>query len=188
MSWLIFPFSTKKIFWSLLLLFSLSACDMELFLPTLKVPLTTSFNFSIDSSDLKSNLYILHEEVSSMDIDSLVTHYGGNPDLLSSVEILSVTLTANKPEGTDLSFLDSSYVSISSAALDETVVADFSELGSSGTEITYSITNEAANVIDYIADADAYTVRIYGEIAPPMPVKKVELLLEIEWEFLVNPF
>jgi hypothetical protein len=159
-----------------------------LFLPTLKVPLTTSFKFSLDSADHKSDVFILHEELSNLDIDSLVTHYGGNPELVSNAEVKSVTLKAKSPEGTDLSFLESSYLTIFSETLDETVVAEFSETGSSGTEITYDLTSEAANVIEYISNEDAYTLRLYGKIAPPIPVGKVELLLEIEWEFLVNPF
>jgi len=186
--WCGLKFFRKKVLYLALILISFSACDLELFLPTLKVPLTTTVNFNIDSSDNKSDVYILHEEVSNLNIDSLITHYGGNPGLVSNAEIKSVKLIVEEPEGTDLSFLVSSYVTILSETLEETVVAESSELGLSGAEIAYKLTPESGNVIDYISASDYYTLRIYGAINPPMPVGRVEVLLEIEWEFLVNPF
>lgn len=187
-SWFGFSFFWKKLIYFSIILLSATACDLDLLMPTLKVPLTTTTNFNIDSTDLKSDVFILHEEVSNMDIDSLITHYGGNPDLVSNAEIKSVKLTAEQPEGTDLSFLVSSYVTISSETLEETVVAESSDVRLSETEITYVLTAESGNVIDYISANNYYTLRIYGTITPPMPVGRVELLLEIEWEFLVNPF
>jgi hypothetical protein len=178
----------KKVIYFAIILLSAIACDLDLLMPTLKVPLTTITNFNIDSTDLKSDVFILHEEVSNMDIDSLIKHYGGNPDLVSNAEIKSVKLTVEEPEGTDLSFLVSSYVTISSEILEETVVAESSDVRLSGAEITYVLTAESGNVIDYISSNDYYTLRIYGSITPPMPVGRVDLMLEIEWEFLVNPF
>jgi hypothetical protein len=50
------------------------------------------------------------------------------------------------------------------------------------------LTAESGNVIAYISTNDYYTLRIYGTITSPIPVDRVELMLEIEWEFLVNPF
>lgn len=187
-SWFGFNLCGKKVIYFAIILFSITACDLDLLMPTLKVPLTTITNFNIDSTDLKSDVFILHEEVSNMDIDSLITIYGGNPDLVSNAEIKSVKLMVKEPEGTDLSFLGSSYVTILSETLDETVVAESSEIGLSGTEITYVLTAESGNVIAYISTNDYYTLRIYGTINSPIPVDRVELMLEIEWEFLVNPF
>ena len=187
-SWFGFNLCGKKVIYFAIILLSITACDLDLLMPTLKVPLTTITNFNIDSTDLKSDVFILHEEVSNMDIDSLITIYGGNPDLVSNAEIKSVKLMVKEPEGTDLSFLGSSYVTILSETLDETVVAESSEIGLSGTEITYVLTAESGNVIAYISTNDYYTLRIYGTINSPIPVDRVELMLEIEWEFLVNPF
>jgi len=178
----------KKVLLFTLIVVSITSCDLDLLLPTLKVPHTTITNFNLYSTDIKFGVFILHEEVSNLDIDSLITHYGGNPDLVSKAEIKSVKLIAGEPEGTNLSFLVSSYVTILSETLEETVVAESSEVRLSGGEIAYTLTAESGNVIDYISETDYYTLRIYGSITPPMPVDKVELTLEVEWEFLVNPF
>jgi hypothetical protein len=103
--WCGFNLFRKKVLYFTLIVVSITACDLDLLMPTLKVPLTTITNFNIDSTDLKSDVFILHEEVSNMDIDSLITLYGGNPDLVSNAEIKSVKLMVKEPEGTDLSFL-----------------------------------------------------------------------------------
>lgn len=173
---------------TVLLLFCMASCDLELLKPTLKIPVTTKIDFHIDSSRFKSELVLIHEETINIDIDSLIRHYDGNPDLIKNAEIKSVTLLVIEPEDVELSFLDSSTVSVSTLTLEEVVVATAANDSLSATEITYILSEEAGNVLQLLTTEEDVTVRIYGLFAEPIPVNTVGLIMEIQWELAVDPF
>lgn len=188
LNWYEILFFKKRMVFFILILFSFAACDLEMLKPTLKIPYNTTFSFQIDSADYKSDVVILYEKEASLDIDSLIVHYGGNPELMTNAEIQSITLRVLEPEGTDISFLASSHVSILSDTFEDAVVARSSDIGLSGTEITYDLTPEAGNVLAYTFESEVYTIRIYGMMASPLPVESIQLQVEIKWEFSVTPF
>lgn len=173
---------------TVLLLLFMASCDLEMLKPTLKVPVTTKIDFHIDSLRFKSELILMHEETINLDIDSLIRHYDGNPDLIKNAVIKSVTLTVLEPEDVELSFLESSTVSVSTPSFEEVVVATAANDSLSAREITYILTNEAGNVLQLLSTEDDLTIRIYGLFAEPLPVSTVDLLMEIQWEVAVDPF
>jgi hypothetical protein len=182
--------SSKKIIFLLavVFVFSLAACDLDLLKPTLRVPYTTSIRFDIDSSDFKSDIFLLHEETVKMDIDSLIRHYGGNPDQISGSAIRSVTLVLVEPVESNLSFLESSHVSISSESLEETIIARSSDTLASETSLTYELNPAATEMPEIIQAGEECTVYIYGKLNPPLAIRKFDFVLEIEWVFSVIPF
>jgi hypothetical protein len=173
---------------TVLLLFFMASCDLEMLKPTLKVPITTKIDFHIDSLRFKSELVLIHEETINMDIDSLIRHYEGNPDLIKNALVKSVTLKVLHPEGSELSFLESSSVSVLAPAFEEVVIATATHNTSVAGEITYILTEAAGNVLQLISSEDDLIIRIYGLVAGPVPVNIIDLLMEIQWEVAVDPF
>jgi hypothetical protein len=173
---------------TVLLLFFMASCDLEMLKPTLKVPITTKIDFHIDSLRFKSELVLIHEETINMDIDSLIRHYEGNPDLIKNALVKSVTLKVLHPEGSELSFLESSSVSVLAPAFEEVVIATATHNTSAAGEITYILTEAAGNVLQLISSEDDLIIRIYGLVAGPVPVNIIDLLMEIQWEVAVDPF
>lgn len=173
---------------TVLLLFCMTSCDLELLKPTLKIPVTTKFDIQIDSLRFKTELVLIHEETFNIDIDSLIRHYDGNPDLIKNAEIKSVTLLVIDPEDVELSFLESSTISVSTLTLEEVVVATAANDSLSATEITYILSEDAGNVIHLLTTDENVTIRMYGLFAAPIPVNTVGLVMEIQWEIAVDPF
>lgn len=173
---------------TVLLLVCMVSCDLDLLKPTLKIPVTTKFDIQIDSLRFKTELVLIHEETINIDIDSLIRHYDGNPDLIRNAEIKSVTLLVIEPEDVELSFLESSLVSVSTLTLEEMVVATAANDSLSATEITYILSEDAGNVLQLLTAEENVTVRMYGLFGAPIPVNTVGLAMEIQWELAVDPF
>lgn len=159
------------------------SCDEDLF--TLKVPVTKEFEFRIDSINFKSSEKLLFESQVSINLDSLIKAYGGDPEIIKKGQLKSVTVKILEPANLNFNFITSLRVNIQRLGQNavDVATAQNSTLGSR--ELTFVI-NQSQDALDYLKQGSSFFVRLYGIKNAPMPVRTGRLSLKLSWELSVK--
>ncbi len=159
------------------------SCEEDLF--SLKVPVTKEFEFRIDSINLKSSEALLFQTQVSINLDSIITAYGGDPEIIKKGQLKSVTFKILEPPTLNFNFISSLRVNIQRPTQNAVDVATAQNSTPGSRELTFVI-NQSQDALDYLKQGSNFFIRLYGVKNAPMPAKTGRLSLKLNWELTVK--
>lgn len=139
--------------------------------------------FVIDSLDyLPKSERLLVQQTLSINIDSIIQKHDLEGIKKASFE--QVRLEVESPPQVNFNWLNSARVTVSAAGLTETQIAATGTISPDGRTVDLELSN--LEVLSFIS-AGPFTLRVYGNINPPLPVNMIVLLLKTKIKMTVQP-
>jgi hypothetical protein len=139
--------------------------------------------FTLDSIDFFSKTeHLLLSHPAYINIDSIVEEY--NISGISKIKFEYVRIEIESPEQVDLSWLNSSRITLSAESVEETQIAQLSSLspGSRMAEFELSDTN-----VEPVMSTGHFMMNVYGDVSPPIPAENMVLLMKSKIIIRVQP-
>jgi hypothetical protein len=128
--------------------------------------------------------HLLFTQNINADIDSILeAHNVSNLATLSEAEVDTISIRIVSPTGVTLNWISSARVSIQIPGQQELTIAHTAAINSAGQIITFVIDN--VSVLPYLNN-NSFTVRVYGNITPPLPVAQINMLLHLGFNLQVQ--
>ncbi len=163
---------------------SFSSCE--------KIEDLASFNITYSNPDLTFTLdsmayppkseVILFQKILSINIDSIISKH--ELDGIENAKFETVMLQIESPDNVNFNWLTSGRVTVSSLDLSETEIASTTSIPNNSRSIEFILTNK--EVLSTIK-ADSFTLKLYGNVTPPIPVKTLQMVLESKIKMRVLP-
>lgn len=166
--------------------FTFSSCekikDLSSFDISYPVP---KIHFSLDSTTYQPKAeMLLYQRSMDINIDSIINTH--KLDGIENAKFESVLLqieTAGTHRAT-FGWLASGRITVSAKDLNETEVASISEVPANARSIEMEVTNAD---ITSIVKKGSFMLKIYGSIAPPLPIETLDLTLKSNIKMRVAP-
>ena len=130
--------------------------------------------FSVDSmAYLPKSEVILFRKTLSINIDSIISKH--ELDGIENAKFETVILEIESPDNGNFNWLSTGRVTVSAMDLSETEIASTTSIPTDSRSIEFVLTNK--EVLSTIK-ADSFTLKLYGDVAPPIPVKTLQMVLE----------
>jgi hypothetical protein len=162
------------------LFFLLPSCDKAKDAAKVKVkyPLPDTY-FTIDSLSHLKTEQLLYSVTYTANIDSIL---GANKGTLGNVSFYQLRLTVLSPDWVTLDWIHSARVTITPLAGQAVEVAKITSIDPGARTVDFEISN-----IDVGANINGpFEVRVYGDIAGPVPTEAVNMLLQSGIEITIN--
>lgn len=139
--------------------------------------------FTLDSIDFFNKTeHLLLSHPGTINIDSIVEEY--NISGISSIKFEFIRLEIESPEQVDLSWLNSSRISMSAESVSETQIAEIVSIspGTRMAEYELSDTN-----VEPIMSTGEFIMNVYGDVSPPIPAENMVLVMKSKIKIRVQP-
>jgi hypothetical protein len=185
-------FMRKKVFLKVAIIVVVMITTFTVFSSCEKVKKLAEFDISYDLPDVRFTLdsvdfftkteHLLLSHPGNINIDSIVEEY--NISGISSIKFEYIRLEIESPEQADLSWLNSSRITMSAESVEETQIADISSIspGTRMAEYELSDTN-----VEPVMSTGHFILNVYGDVSPPIPVENMVLVMKSKIIIRVQP-
>lgn len=157
-----------------------------------KIEDLASFDITYANPDLTFNLdsmayqpkseTILYQKTLSINLDSIINKH--ELDGVENAKFETVLLKIESPDNVNFNWLTSGRVTVSSLDLSETEIASTPSIPNNSRSIEFILTNK--EILSTIK-GDSFTLKLYGNVSPPIPIKTLQLVLESKIKMKVMP-
>lgn len=139
--------------------------------------------FTVDSmAYLSKSEVILFQETLSINIDSIISKH--ELDGIENATFETVVIKIKSPGDANLDWLTSCRVLVSAMDMRETEIAPITFVSKNSRSLEFELTNK--EVLSTIK-ADSFILKLYGNVAPPVPAKTLQMVLESKIKMRVLP-
>jgi hypothetical protein len=180
-------FNTRFTFVIILAIFfgcSFSSCEKIEDLASFDITYSNpDLGFTVDSvAFLQKSEVLLFQKILSINIDSIISKH--ELDGIENAQFETVMLNIESPDGVNFNWFTSGRVTVSSMDLSETEIASTTSVPNDSRSIEFVLTNK--EVLSTIK-ADRFTLKLYGKVAPPIPARTLQMVLESKIKMRVLP-
>lgn len=168
----------------ILLGLAMSSCDKVKELAEFDISYNNpDIRFTIDSLDyLPKSERLLVQQTLSVNIDSIIQKH--ELEGIKNASFEQVRLEVESPPQVNFNWLNSARVTVSATGLTETQIAATGAFSPDGRAVDLELSN--LQVLSFIS-AGPFTLRVYGDINPPLPANLIVLLLKTKIKMTVQP-
>lgn len=139
--------------------------------------------FTLDSIDyLPKSEKLLLERTLSVNIDSIIAKH--ELDGIENAKFDQVKIEIESPAQANFNWLTSARATVSAEGISETEVAATTAIAADGRSVDLTVSN--TEVISQISTG-SFTLRLYGNVTPPLPAGTLTLLIKSKIKMTVKP-